>query len=120
MSTIHTYHPDSLEHGLSDDCPRCSEHANDPLVSLDQAHVEALWRQMVAVEFGGGGMYRSHAEARACRHLYALGLFLQRIGIDPRAVQLDPPAVIDTPCMDCGQLHHAARCPRCGTARRRT
>jgi len=118
MSTTHTPHPDSLEHGLSDDCPRCSEHANDPFAQLDPAHVEALWRKMAAVEFEHHGMYRSHAEARACRHLYGLGCFLQRIGIDPRAVQLDPPALIDTPCVECGTLHHAARCPRCATRRR--
>jgi hypothetical protein len=116
MST-HTYHPDTLDVGLSDDCPRCSEHANDPLASLDPAHVDDLWRQMVRVEFTDGGPYRSLAEARACRQLYSLALFLQRIGIDPRAVQLDPPRIIDTECGACATQHHAARCPRCGTPR---
>jgi hypothetical protein len=33
----HTYHPDSHEHGLADDCPRCAEHAADPVAGLDTA-----------------------------------------------------------------------------------
>lgn len=35
----HTPHPDSHEHGLADDCPRCGEHAQHPFESLDDANL---------------------------------------------------------------------------------
>lgn len=37
--TIHTIHPDSHEHGLADDCPRCAEHAEHPIQSLDHENL---------------------------------------------------------------------------------
>lgn len=40
--TVHTFHPDSHEHGLADDCPRCAEHAAHPRQSLDLANLRAL------------------------------------------------------------------------------
>lgn len=41
MST-HTFHPDTHEFGLADNCPRCAEHAEHPLESLDKTNVQAL------------------------------------------------------------------------------
>lgn len=38
----HTYHPDTHEFGLADGCPRCAEHAERPLDSLDSANLAAL------------------------------------------------------------------------------
>lgn len=41
----HTIHPDSHEHGLSDDCPRCLQHAVTPALTLDDENLTALvWR----------------------------------------------------------------------------
>ncbi len=91
MSDAHTYHPDTLTHGLSDDCPRCAQHADHPEVSLDAEHLGALWTRMLEVEYGPGGMYRSHAEARACRQLLSHARFLQTIGIHPRWVRPGTP-----------------------------
>jgi hypothetical protein len=118
--TIHTFHPDTLEAGLSDDCPRCSEHANDPLRSLDEPHLADLWRRMLAAEYGDGGMYRSHAEARACRQLVGHARFLRSIGIDPqdvvpgeRYLQVRSRVL----CPGCGYQLVSLVCPRCETDR---
>ena len=40
--SIHTMHPDSHEHGLADDCPRCAEHAEDPFATLDDRNLGLL------------------------------------------------------------------------------
>lgn len=116
---IHTFHPPTLEYGLSDDCPRCSQHADDPFASLDQAHIADLWRQMLRVEFRGGGGYRTHAEARACRQLYGHARFLRTIGIDPQDVlpgrqylQVSRPVL----CPGCGYQLTTLVCPRCSTS----
>ena len=76
----HTIHPDSHEHGLADDCPRCAEHAEHPLTSLDARNLRTLVERTLRNRFGrdgdGGplipdapfGEYapaRSDAEARA-------------------------------------------------------
>ncbi len=37
--TMHTFHPDTHENGLADDCPRCAEHAEHPIQSLDQENL---------------------------------------------------------------------------------
>ena len=42
MSETHTPHPDSHKFGLADNCPRCSEHARDPLKSLDDENLRKL------------------------------------------------------------------------------
>lgn len=84
--TTHTPHEATLVVGLVDDCPRCREHAADPLRSLDQAHVQDLWLRMLTVEYHDGGRYRSNAEGRACRILLGHARFLQTLGIDPRTV----------------------------------
>jgi hypothetical protein len=38
----HTYHEDTHEFGLADDCPRCEEHAEHPFDSLDSENILAL------------------------------------------------------------------------------
>lgn len=40
--TVHIFHPDTHEHGLFDGCPRCEEHAQDPLLSLDTRNLVLL------------------------------------------------------------------------------
>jgi len=40
--STHTLHPDTHEHGLADDCPRCAEHAEYPFLSLDRENQRAL------------------------------------------------------------------------------
>ena len=63
---------------LYDDCPRCEEHAADPLVGLDDDFTRALYLKMVAVEHRDEGRYRSSAEARACRTFYLFAVWLER------------------------------------------
>jgi hypothetical protein len=41
MST-HIFHPDTHEHGLASDCPRCIEHAEHPERGLDSDNLERL------------------------------------------------------------------------------
>jgi hypothetical protein len=74
----HLAHPDTLTHGLVDDCPRCSQHATTGLHSLDAEHIGAFWRHMVAVERHDDGRYRSENERRFCMTLREHWLFLQR------------------------------------------
>lgn len=42
--TIHSPHPDTHAHGLQDDCPRCQEHAEDPISSLDAGNLRRIVR----------------------------------------------------------------------------
>ena len=41
MST-HTIHEDISSHGLADGCPRCAEHAEDPIRDLDRGNLRDL------------------------------------------------------------------------------
>lgn len=77
---------------LYDGCDRCAEHADDPLVALDPEFTEALWNRMVEVERNDGA-YSSGAEARACKTLYRIAVWLERhSGIDPWRWPLAPRA----------------------------
>ena len=40
--TSHNVHPGIREHGLSDDCFRCTEHARYPFEGLDSGNMEDL------------------------------------------------------------------------------
>ena len=44
--SIHTFHPDTHEFGLADNCPRCEEHANHPLAGLDDSNLRELLRRI--------------------------------------------------------------------------
>lgn len=90
--TSHIAHDSTLDVGLVDECPRCREHAADPLRSLDQAHVQDLWLRMITVEYHDG-RYRSNAEAQAARILFGHARFLQTLGIDPRTVTPGVPII---------------------------
>lgn len=50
--SAHTYHPDTHEHGLADDCERCEEHAEHPILTLDSENLHELVRRVVAGEEG--------------------------------------------------------------------
>lgn len=87
----HIYHPE-LEQRLKsaegsgvgvlvDGCESCERHATDPVASLDDDHIKALWREMVRVE-RHRGVYRSRADARACDVLYRIAVFIERHGRD--------------------------------------
>jgi hypothetical protein len=79
---------------LVDDCARCEQQAKDPVGTLDREHIAALWKEMVRVEHtyddhgrSIGGAYRSLADARACRQLYTMAVFLERhTDVDPWAL----------------------------------
>lgn len=45
--TTHTFHPDTHEHGLQDDCPRCIEHSEHPIQSLDRQNLTRIMRLAV-------------------------------------------------------------------------
>ena len=62
--TTHTWHADVHACGLADDCPRCAEHAEHPLQSLDTAMVNELLRRVNL-----GLRPRSDNEAIAMRRL---------------------------------------------------
>lgn len=40
--TVHSVHPNTYECGLADDCPRCTEHAENPIASLDQPNLKRI------------------------------------------------------------------------------
>jgi hypothetical protein len=40
--TVHSYHPDTHEHGLADGCERCAELAADPFAGLDDENLRLL------------------------------------------------------------------------------
>ena len=69
---------------LFDECDRCAELAGTVLWSLDRETSAALWQRMVEVEKGGGSTpathrhYASVNEARACKTLREVALFLER------------------------------------------
>jgi len=46
--TAHTFHPDSHEHGLADDCPRCTEIAADPFLYMDDRNLALLHDRTMA------------------------------------------------------------------------
>jgi len=44
----HTLHDDVHERGLADGCPRCREHAEHPLQSLDNRMLRALFDRLAS------------------------------------------------------------------------
>ena len=66
--TSHTKHPDSHTHGLADDCPRCTEHAEHPFESLDDGNLrELIGRTELWMRDAGGIVPRSINELKAMR-----------------------------------------------------
>lgn len=95
----HVHHPETLTHGLADDCPECAKKAKAPLRSLDRPHLTEFWLVMLEVERGyrtperiSAGMrvehYRSGAERAVCYRLAEYAEFLQVLGIDPTRERL--------------------------------
>ena len=79
----HSYHPDTHEHELADDCPRCDELAGRPL-ELDTENFVKAWQRMIDVEWGTDA-YRSDNERDLGKKLYEWAVFLERYTpIDPR------------------------------------
>ena len=62
--TVHAFHPDVHVYGLVDGCPRCTEHAEHPLRSLDVLMLAELRRRVNL-----GLEPRSDNEARAMERL---------------------------------------------------
>lgn len=108
--TMHRLHPifddeTAKEWGLSkpdrervilyDDCDRCAEHAEHPLMSLDDSSLSAMWDQMVIAEHDTG-FYRTGNEGKAGRELYRIACFLERM------LEMDP-------WMDLGSVRHQVR-----------
>jgi hypothetical protein len=59
--TIHNVHPDTHTHGLADDCPRCAEHAENPIRSLDHENLRRIME--LAVDQGGSATYLDQVAA---------------------------------------------------------
>lgn len=85
----HTPHPEIAVHGLQDGCPRCLEHANDPLSSLDGVILNDLWRRMVAFEMQDREEFRprSGSEGIANAKLREYAQFLRRIGFTAMEIE---------------------------------
>jgi hypothetical protein len=64
--SAHSVHPDSHTHGLSDNCPRCAEHAEHPFDSLDDDNLRALVARTKAW-MNDEQFARSENEAKAMR-----------------------------------------------------
>ena len=62
----HARHPDSHEHGLADDCPRCAEHAANPFVGLDAENLTKLYDR-TKQWMNDNAMPRSDTELAAMR-----------------------------------------------------
>ena len=60
----HSLHPDSHAHGLADGCPRCDEHAKDPLAGLDNENIGVLAKRIAL-----GWTPRSTNERKAMENL---------------------------------------------------
>lgn len=41
--SVHSLHADTHEHGLADDCDRCTELAKDPFRNLDETNLRNLY-----------------------------------------------------------------------------
>lgn len=65
MSTTHTIHSDISVSGLADGCPRCEEHAKDPIRDLDLENL----RFIVNLAANRDLRPRSAAEARAAANV---------------------------------------------------
>lgn len=78
--------PDPEEAILYDGCAECEGRAESLflLVSgLDRVNLHRLWAKMKEVERDGEDDYRTFAEAKAGRHLYAAALLMERLGLYP-------------------------------------
>ena len=49
--TSHTEHPDILQFGLNDDCPRCARHADDPWASLDSQSLGMVYARVLGMMY---------------------------------------------------------------------
>ena len=86
-------HPDSHTHGLADDCPRCAEHAEHPIQSLDERNLARLMAVAVDPNRLGNNTYTDNVAAAkvltAMEHAghlartspYLFFTFLRRYGI---------------------------------------
>lgn len=80
---------------LYDGCADCESRARMALYSLDRQFTEAVWRKMVLVEHEHEGRYRSDAEARACKQMYEVAVFLERFtAISPWTLEVGVPSII--------------------------
>jgi len=60
----HSVHPDTHTHGLADGCPRCDEHAEEPLQGLDNENLGVLIHRLAT-----GRLARSANEGKAMANL---------------------------------------------------
>ena len=83
--SVHTMHPDSHEHGLADDCPRCAEHAEDPFAFLDDRNLTLLAERTVLwMQDVGDSLPRSVVEQVAMRqveHVLVRARRLRELGV---------------------------------------
>lgn len=73
--TIHTPHPDTHEHGLQDGCPRCAEHAIDPVLTLDDSNLRRV--ALLALNDDRFAEALTHTDLEAAAKVLSL---LERVG----------------------------------------
>jgi hypothetical protein len=82
----HNHPPAIKEHGLQDNCPRCSEHAEHPAQSLDDGNLRALIERTQAWMGDEDFKFpRSKTEEKAMRLIERHLRFVQnakRIGVE--------------------------------------
>lgn len=90
--TVHTNHRAFFDRpeALVDGCPRCGEHAETWMTSLDGKHVAWLWNAMLRVERYGEGYYPSTSDAKVGRQMYAIARFLERAGMTDPWMPMEP------------------------------
>lgn len=64
----HSYHPDSFTNGLDADCPRCQEHAADPIAGLDRPHLTRLLKGILLSDLDRVAADRLREQLRERRH----------------------------------------------------
>lgn len=78
MST-HTIHDDIHDAGLADECPRCLEHAQHPLHSLDETSLRDLVGRTI-----------SDVKARSMAEATAMGIIRTKLAEACELVEIDP------------------------------
>lgn len=86
--------PDNPDAIFFDFCPECNSQAQEPYYLLDQYKMRRLWNRMLNVEVSDSGVYLSHTEAKACKNLWPIYIFVERFtDNDPMTMRVGLPTL---------------------------